>query len=66
MSEEQIRNEILKIQEKYYTPNSKISMASGVNRSLISQMLNQKFEGAMYKSVLDKLEIWLQGRMIVQ
>ena len=64
MSEQQIRLEILKIQDKYYTPNSKIAKACGVNRSLISQLLTETYPAAMYDNVLKKLEIWLEGRMI--
>lgn len=64
MNEEQIRIEILKIQDKYYTPTSKIAEASGVDRSLLSKMMNESFEKEMYISVLDKLIIWLKGRMI--
>ncbi|MTI65146.1 MAG: hypothetical protein FH753_00900 [Firmicutes bacterium] len=64
MTEEQIRTEILKIQNKYYTPTSKIAKDCDVNRSLISQMLNQKFDKPMYKNVLESLEEWLQDRML--
>ena len=62
MSEKEIRIEILKIQEKFYTPTSKIAEATKVDRSLLSRMLNEKFDKPMYKNVLNKLEIWLKGR----
>lgn len=64
MNEEQIRLEILKIQDKYYTPNSKIACASGVDRSQLSKMMNKSFGKEMYKSVLEKLNKWLEERMI--
>lgn len=65
MNEDQIRLEILKIQEKYYTPTSKIAEATKIDRSLLSRMLNKKFDKPMYQNVLDKLEVWLSNRKVI-
>ena len=63
MNEQEIRVEILKIQDKYYTPTSKIAEATNTHRSLLSKMLNDNFGKPMYKNVLDKLETWLLIRI---
>lgn len=64
MKENEIRLEILKIQSKYYTPTSKISDASGVDRALLSKFLNESLDRPMYPNMLQKLQEWLEDRKI--
>lgn len=64
MSEKEIRDEILKIQEKYFTPTSKIAESACVDRTLLSRMLNQTFEKGMYPNILKNLEKWLESRRV--
>lgn len=61
MSEKQIREEILKIQKKYYTPTSKIANDLGVDKSLLYRWLGAKDE--VSPRVLALLEQWVKERL---
>lgn len=62
MNEEQLREELKRIQNKYHTPCSAIAREAGVDTSLINRLINNKLTSAL--SLWSKLKIqkWIEER----
>lgn len=64
MTLEEIREEILKIQEKYYTPNSKIANACKVDKTTLCQLLNGKLTYGVGLDKVLRLQKWIKDRKV--
>lgn len=62
MNEEQLREELKRIQNKYHTPCSAIARDAGVDTSLINRLINNKLTSALSYSTMLKIKIWIEER----
>ncbi|MFR4581610.1 hypothetical protein [Clostridium cadaveris] len=62
MNEEQLREELKSIQNKYHTSCASISRDIGVDTSLINRLINNKLTSALSYSTMLKIKIWIEER----
>lgn len=64
MMEQEIRDELQKIQAKWYTPTAKIAKDIHVDTSLVNRFINNKFQDGARASerLLRSLEAWINAR----
>lgn len=64
MTPEEIRAELIKIQEKYYTPNSKIARDCKIDTGTMSKFLNGKLETNFSLNAILRLQKWIEDRKV--
>ncbi|UFH66433.1 hypothetical protein KQH81_07900 [Clostridium cadaveris] len=62
MNEEQLREELKRIQNKYHTSCASISRDIGVDTSLINRLINNKLTSALSYNTMLKIKIWIEER----
>lgn len=63
MNQEQIREILIAIQTKWFTPNSAIARGAGIDGALVSKLINDKLEQPLSINCLSRLENWIEERM---
>ena len=65
MSEQEIRFKLRAIQDKYYTPTSKIAEDINMAQSYVGRFINDRMQEKETASpkLLSRLEKWIKGRM---
>ncbi|MFR5642722.1 MAG: hypothetical protein ACLTK7_06115 [Clostridium paraputrificum] len=64
MTLEEMRKELVKIQEKYYTPSSKIARDIKVDNAVICKLINNKLDFNPSLTVILRLQKWIEERKV--
>lgn len=64
MTLDEIREELIKIQKKYYTPSSKIARDIKVDNAVICKLINNKLDFNPSLTVILRLQKWLEDRKV--
>ncbi|MDU1822377.1 hypothetical protein [Clostridium sp.] len=64
MTLEKIREELIKIQKKYYTPSSKIARDIKVDNAVICKLINNKLDFNPSLTVILRLQKWIEDRKV--
>ena len=62
LNENQIRDKLVVLRDKYYTSMSKIAKDCDISPSYINMILNEKLNFNMSDEVRQKLSDWLESR----